>query len=87
MSLMPTAESANRSGSTATVRLHDRFDIQYDKPLVEFRTRTAPAFEAIDVKSRTSRYVALICDPRQPIRAEAAARLRVLRSQNVLTPI
>jgi eukaryotic-like serine/threonine-protein kinase len=87
MSLMPTAESTNRSGSTATVRLHDRFDIQYDKPLVEYRTRTAPAFEAVDAKSRASRYFALICDPRQPIRAEAAARLRVLRSQNVLTPI
>ncbi|HEV2676646.1 MAG TPA: hypothetical protein VGV37_19125 [Aliidongia sp.] len=73
--------------SGATVRLKDRFDIQYDEPLAGFRSPSAPAFAARDTKAQGSRHFALICDPKMPPRMEAVRKLQLLKSYGVLTPV
>lgn len=88
MSVQPQSNPSMSAASGAAVRLKDRFDIHYDKPLPGLRSPSAPAFVAEDVKNPGgSRYFALICDPKMPPRLEAVRKLQLLKSYGVLTPI
>jgi hypothetical protein len=87
MSVLPQANPVMSAASGAAVRLKDRFDIHYDEPLAGFRSPSAPAFMARDVKAQAGRYFALICDPKMPPRLEAVRKLQILKSNGVLTPV
>jgi eukaryotic-like serine/threonine-protein kinase len=87
MSILPQANSGTSTASGAKVRLKDRFDIHYDKPLPGFRSPAAAAFVADDTKGGNARHFALICDPKMPPRREAVLKLQKIKSQGVLTPI
>jgi len=87
MSVQPQANSGMSAASGAGVRLKDRFDIQYDKPLPGLRSPSAPAFVADDIRTPGSRHFALICDPKMPPRMEAIRKLQLLKSAGVLTPV
>ena len=87
MSILPQANPGMSTASGAKVRLKDRFDIHYDKPLPGLRSPSAPAFVAEDAKTPGSRYFALICDPKMPPRMEAVRKLQLLKSSGVLTPV
>jgi len=87
MSVQPQANPGMSAASGAAVRLKDRFDIHYDKPLPGLRSPSAAAFVAQDVKTPGSRHFALICDPKMPPRLEAIRKLQLLKSYGVLTPV
>src|SRR5579859_152698 len=87
MSILPQAIPGMSTASGAKVRLKDRFDIHYDKPLPGLRSPSAPAFVAEDSKAPGGRYFALICDPKIPPRMEAVRKLQILKSYGVLTPV
>ena len=87
MSVQPQANPSMSAASGAAVRLKDRFDIHYDKPLPGLRSPSAAAFVAEDVKTPGSRHFAMICDPKMPPRMEAIRKLQLLKSYGVLTPV
>ena len=87
MSVQPQANPGMSTASGAAVRLKDRFDIHYDRPLPGLRSPSAPAFGVEDVRAPGGRYFAMICDPKMPPRMEAVRKLQLLKSGGVLTPV
>jgi hypothetical protein len=78
---------ATAGAKSASVRLHDRFDILYDMPLAELRSPTAPAFDVADQRSVGGNFFALIADPTLPPRGQELGILRMMKHEAILTPV
>ncbi|MDA0340831.1 MAG: serine/threonine-protein kinase [Proteobacteria bacterium] len=69
----------------AKVSLKDRFDIDDDMPMPHLDSPTAKAFKCVGRAAELGEMVALVCDPRIPMRVEAMEALRGFTGAGLMT--
>ncbi len=80
----PAPERSESQPLTFTARIHDRYTIDGEKPLPQFDSPCAKAYEATDSELPGVKLFALMCQPGMPIRVGSIRKLRSSRFKGVI---